>query len=183
MRRSWISPRQCSNTSPSACPTTSMGRLSSSLLVAAASVALAGGAQLPQDRDRAAAAAKRTADRLVVLQREADALAAQERTLLVELRKLEIERQISVEKLTRVEQQRLDTKKKLQDAEARAAALAQIAAAQVPDVEARLVHLYKMGRAGYWRLLLNVDDLQALGRAYRTASTLTEIDRARIQEH
>jgi septal ring factor EnvC (AmiA/AmiB activator) len=40
-----------------------------------------------------------------------------------------------------------------------------------------------MGRAGYWRLLLNVDDLQALGRAYRTASTLTEIDRARVQEY
>ena len=29
-----------------------------------------------------------------------------------------------------------------------------------PDVEARLVQLYKLGRAGYWRLLLDVDDLQ-----------------------
>ena len=62
-----------------------------------------------------------------------------------------------------------------------AADAAQAAAAQLPDVEARLEQLYKMGRAGYWRLLLNVDDLQALGRAYRTASALTAIDRARVQ--
>ena len=36
----------------------------------------------------------------------------------------------------------------------RGGALAQTAATQLPDVEARLVQLYKMGRAGYWRLLL-----------------------------
>jgi septal ring factor EnvC (AmiA/AmiB activator) len=135
------------------------------------------------ERDRAAAAAKRTEDRLRALHREADALAAQERTVLVELRKLEVERQISVEQLNRVERDRAEVQGKLDVAESRAAALAQAAATQLPDVEARLEYLYKMGRAGYWRLLLNVDDLQALGRAYRTASTLTEIDRARVQEY
>src|SRR5262245_3828393 len=137
----------------------------------------------PADRDRAAAAAKRTEERLRGLQKEADALAAQERTVLVELRKLEVERQISVEELARIERERADVQRKLDAAESRAAALAQAAATQLPDVEARLEQLYKMGRAGYWRLLLNVDDLQALGRAYRTASTLTEIDRARVQEY
>jgi len=140
-------------------------------------------APLPQDRDRAAAAAKRTEDRLRALQREADALAAQERTVLVDLRKLEVERQISVEQLARIERDRADVQRKLDAAEARAAALAQTAAAQLPDVEARLAQLYKMGRAGYWRLLLNVDDLQALGRAYRTASVMSEVDRARVREH
>jgi septal ring factor EnvC (AmiA/AmiB activator) len=141
-------------------------------------------AQTPTpDRDRAAAAAKRTEDRLRALQREADALAAQERTVLVDLRKLEVERQISIEQLNRIEREQADVQRKLDAAESRAAALAQAAATQLPDVEARLEHLYKMGRAGYWRLLLNVDDLQALGRAYRTASTLTEIDRARVQEY
>lgn len=141
-------------------------------------------AQAPTaERDRAAAAAKRTEDRLRALRREADALAAQERTVLVELRKLEVERQISVEQLNRVERERSEVQRKLDAAESRAAVLAQAAATQLPDVEARLEHLYKLGRAGYWRLLLNVDDLQALGRAYRTASTLTEIDRARVQEY
>jgi septal ring factor EnvC (AmiA/AmiB activator) len=142
-------------------------------------------AQTPgsSDRDRAAAAAKRTEDRLRGLHREADALAAQERTVLIDLRKLELERQISVEQLARIESDRMDVQHKLDEAESRAATLAQEAAAQLPDVEARLEQLYKMGRAGYWRLLLNVDDLQALGRAYRTASAITEIDRARVREH
>jgi septal ring factor EnvC (AmiA/AmiB activator) len=135
------------------------------------------------DRDRAAAAARRTEERLRGLQREADALAAQERTVLIDLRKLELDRQISVEQLGRVERDRVAVQQKLDEAETRAAMLAQEAAAQLPDVEARLAQLYKMGRAGYWRLLLNVDDLQALGRAYRTASAMTEIDRARVRAH
>jgi septal ring factor EnvC (AmiA/AmiB activator) len=135
------------------------------------------------DRERADAAARRTAERLRTLQREADSLAAQERTLLVDLRKLEVDRQIAVENLGRIERDLKATQGKLDAAEARAAELARAAAEQLPDVEARLVQLYKMGRAGYWRLLLNVEDLQALGRAYRTASALTAIDRARVTEH
>jgi septal ring factor EnvC (AmiA/AmiB activator) len=153
------------------------------LLLAVTIVPLVAQTPAPQERDRAAAAAKRTEDRLRGLQREADALAAQERTVLVELRRLEVERQISVERLTRIERDRADVQRKLDAAEARAATLAQTAAAQLPDVEARLAQLYKMGRAGYWRLLLNVDDLQALQRAYRTASVMSEVDRARVREH
>jgi septal ring factor EnvC (AmiA/AmiB activator) len=147
--------------------------------------ALAGEAQAPapQERDRAAAAAKRAEDRLRTLRKEADALAAQSRTLLADLRRLELERQISVEQLAKVEREREDVERQLDAAEAKAAALAETAAAQLPDIEARLVQLYKMGRAGYWRLLLNVDDLQAIGRAYRTVSTLNAIDRARVNEH
>ena len=155
------------------------------IAVIAVCAAMLTAAQTPQpsDRARADAAAKRTADRLRALQREADALAAQERTLLVELRKLEVDRRIAVENLARVERDLAQTQAALDSAEARAAELARTAEAQLPDVEARLVHLYKMGRAGYWRLLLNADDLQALGRAYRTASTLQAIDRARVNEH
>ena len=52
-----------------------------------------------------------------------------------------------------------------------------------PDIEARLVHLYRLGRAGYWRLLLDVDDLRSLGRVYRTAAAMTHLDRERIQSH
>jgi septal ring factor EnvC (AmiA/AmiB activator) len=155
------------------------------VLLACAVWSLPAGAQAPQpsERDRAGAAARRTADRLRALQREADALATQERTLLVDLRKLEVERQMAVENLSQIGRELADASKQLADSEARAAALARTADAQLPDVEARLVQLYKMGRAGYWRLLLNVDDLRALGRAYRAASTLTAIDRARVAEH
>jgi septal ring factor EnvC (AmiA/AmiB activator) len=137
----------------------------------------------PSDRQRIDAASKRTADRLRALQKEADALVAQERTLLVELRKLEVERQIAVEQSAQIERDHAETQAKLAEAESRAAELGRRAASQLPDVEARLVQLYKLGRAGYWRLLLNAEDLHALGRAYRTASMLNTLDRARITEH
>jgi septal ring factor EnvC (AmiA/AmiB activator) len=40
-----------------------------------------------------------------------------------------------------------------------------------------------MGRAGYWRLLLDMNDVRSMGRAYRTASAMTRIDRDRVQQH
>jgi septal ring factor EnvC (AmiA/AmiB activator) len=166
-------------------PFSSSHRYSARLLAALVLAALPLAAQTPsqQDRDRATAAGKRADERLRSLRKEADTLAAQERTLLADLRRLELERQISVEQLAKVERERGDVERQLNEAEAKAAKLAQSAAQQLPDIEARLVQLYKMGRAGYWRLLLNVDDLQALGRAYRTVSTMNAIDRARVTEH
>src|SRR4051812_35499203 len=55
------------------------------------------------DRPQTEALSKRAAERLAVLQREAEALASQEQTLLVELRKLEVDRQIKAERLAAVE--------------------------------------------------------------------------------
>jgi septal ring factor EnvC (AmiA/AmiB activator) len=123
---------------------------------------------------------QRAADRIRSLQREADALVAQESQLLVELRKLEIERQIKIEELGNIERQQKETSRQLADASARADALRLIADADRPDVEARLVQLYKLGRAGYWRLLLDVEDVRALGRVYRTAAAMTQLDRQRV---
>src|SRR5204862_2127352 len=51
------------------------------------------------DRARTEALARRAAERLQSLQREADRLAAQERTLIGDLRKLELERQVKGEEL------------------------------------------------------------------------------------
>jgi septal ring factor EnvC (AmiA/AmiB activator) len=155
--------------------------------VAAAVAVAAGGlgaaVQDPQPPGRADAAAQRTAERLKALQRESDALAARERTLLVELRALEVKRQQALEQLKKVDADLSATRAALALAEGRADALARQADLQAPDVEARLVNLYKMGRAGYWRLLLNVEDLHGLARAYRAASALQAIDRARVNEH
>jgi murein hydrolase activator len=124
---------------------------------------------------------ERAAERIRQLQREAEALVAQESQLLVELRKMELERQIKVEELASIERQQKETTHQLEDAAARADALQLIAEADRPDVEQRLAQLYKLGRAGYWRLLLDVDDVRSLGRVYRTAAAMTHIDRARIQ--
>src|ERR1051326_335762 len=146
-----------------------------------------------QTTDRAPAAAeasrqaeglsKRAAERLASLHKEAESLAKQEQTLLIELRTLEGQREIKVEELAAVEREAADVDAKLADATARAQALQNTAERQRPDVEDRMVRLYKLGRAGYWRLLLDVASLQELGRAYRTAAALARIDRDRIEEH
>jgi uncharacterized protein YoxC len=51
------------------------------------------------DRARTEALAQRATDRIQVLQKEADRLAAEERTLLGDLRRLEVDRQIKAEEL------------------------------------------------------------------------------------
>jgi septal ring factor EnvC (AmiA/AmiB activator) len=129
------------------------------------------------------ALSKRAAERLAALQKEAESLAKQERTLLVELQTLEVQREIKVEELKAIERQQTDVEAKLADTTARAQALQNNAERQRPEVEERMVRLYKMGRAGYWRLLLDVNSLQEVGRAYRTAAALARIDRDRIEEH
>ena len=136
-----------------------------------------------QDRARRDAASKRAADRIRALQREAEALVKQERSLLAELRKLEIDRELRVEEVGQIERELATTREALTAAETRTKDLQAVAETQRPVVEARLVQLYKMGRAGYWRLLLDTQDVKAIGRAYRTASALTRLDRERVQAH
>jgi septal ring factor EnvC (AmiA/AmiB activator) len=149
-------------------------------------------AQPPPDRPASAegsarqateALARRAAERMASLQREADALATQARSLLVELRKLEIDREMRVEQLAQIQRETAEVQAKLAAAAARAETLQGEATRQLPDVEARMVQLYKLGRAGYWRLLLDVNSLRDVGRAYRTAAALGRIDRDRVSEH
>jgi septal ring factor EnvC (AmiA/AmiB activator) len=133
-----------------------------------------------QDRSRAA---QRAGERIRTLLREADALAAQQSKLLTELRSLDEDRQKKVAEATRIDRELAETQTKLAESTKRAEALRLTAEAQRPDIEARLVQLYKQGRAGYWRMLLAVDDLRSLGRAYRNAAALTAIDRERVETH
>lgn len=135
------------------------------------------------DRSSAEAASQRAAERIRALQRESDELASQERTILVELRKLEVERELKTEQLKTTERDLAATQRKLAATINRAATLKDAADTERPVVEARLVHLYKLGRAGYWRLLLDFDHLQSIGRAYRMASAMNRLDRERVQQH
>ncbi len=135
------------------------------------------------DQPAVDAASKRAADRIRALQKESDSLASEERTLLVELRKLEVDRELKSEELTSAERDLRRTREKVAATSARAAALQNTAETERPDVERRMVQLYKLGRAGYWRLLLDLDNLRSLGRVYRTASALNRLDRERVQQH
>ncbi len=139
-------------------------------------------APVPQDRG-AGDSAKRAAERIRALQRESDELVARERTLLVELRKLEVDRQLRGEELAKYEREATETERRLALTATRLEQLKRTAEQQRPDVEARLVQLYKLGSGGYWKLLLDVDDLRSLGRAYRTASAMTTLDKQRVLQH
>lgn len=126
---------------------------------------------------------RRAAERIAALERESETLASHEQTLLTELRKLEVTREIKAQQLAQVQTERATVQTQIQAAALRARDLQAEADRQRPDVDARLVQLYKMGRAGYWRLLLDVDNLREVARAYRTAAALGRIDRDRIAEH
>lgn len=136
-----------------------------------------------EDRARREAASKRAAERIRALQKEADALVTRERSLLAELRKLEIDRELRIEEVGQIEREMAETREALAESRRRATELQATAASQRPEIEARLVQLYKMGPAGYWRLLLDTKDVRAIGRAYRTAAALTRIHRERVRAH
>lgn len=139
-------------------------------------------AQGPGAQDRARSA-QRAGERIRELVREADALAAQQSKLLVEVDSLDKDRRAKAADLQRIERELGEAQKKLEESSSRAATLRLQAESQRPDAEARLVQLYKLGRAGHWRMLLDVDDLRLMGRAYRNAAAMTAIDRARIEAH
>lgn len=149
------------------------------LLLAAA---LAAGGR-PQDPSSAEAMAARAAARIKDLQREADSLASRERTLLEEIRKLEVERDLRAEEYTAstLDLQRIE--RELDDTALRIAGLERAAESQLPDLAARMVELYKVGNGGYLRMLMSVDDLRDMGRAYRFVSGLQGLDRRRVAEH
>ncbi len=130
----------------------------------------------------AVAVAQQVPDRLTALQREADALARQERTLLTELRQVEVERDLQTEQLKRAETELAGVTAQRTAAAERIAALEKRIASETPGLSARLVDLYKLGRPGYLRLLFDMDGLQAATRGYRTVTALVDADRRRVAE-
>ena len=146
------------------------------------SVALAAQTPAP-DRARTEALARRAGDRLVALQREADRLAADERSLLNDLRALEVERQIKTEELKQAEAEVASIQADLDETTAKVAALQATEEAARPELRSRLVEIYKLGQARYARLLLSTPDLRRIGQASRTVAALAQLDRDRIARH
>ena len=145
--------------------------------------AIAGLLAQQADRPRTEALARRASERLQALQREADQLASEEKTLLNELRRLEVDRQIKTESLNRATAETRDVASELASTSARIAELEQQDLAERPDVRARFIEMYKLGRARYLRLLLSTSDLRRLGRASRLVAALARLDRERVAAH
>src|SRR6516164_181506 len=101
------------------------------------------------DRVHTETLARRATERLRTLQQEADALASQERTLLGDLRKLEIDTQRTRD----LERQESSGR---------------------PELRNRLIDIYKMGQGRYLRMLLSTTDLRQVGHAARTLSVLAK---------
>jgi septal ring factor EnvC (AmiA/AmiB activator) len=135
------------------------------------------------DRARTESQARRASERLVALQREADALARQQRSLLGDLRRLEVERDLRIEQLRDIDADARTVSLELGNTGNQIAELEEQTAASRPIIEARMVELYKLGGAGYVRLLFGVSDLREVGRAYRMVAAVAAIDRRRADEH
>jgi len=126
------------------------------------------------------AAAQPPTDRLQALQREADRLAADERTLLGDVRKLEVERQLRATQVKQIDADMASVQMELDATAERLAALDHLAHAAQPELRARLVEIYKLGGPRYARLLLATADVRRIGQAARTVGALAEIDRQRV---
>jgi septal ring factor EnvC (AmiA/AmiB activator) len=135
------------------------------------------------DRGRPEALAQRVNERMRALQQEAERLATQARTLLGDLRALEVERDLQAERQKEAEAAAAAAQAALQQATDRLAALEQERVAQLPDLEAQLVDIYKRGRGGYARLLLEAESVRDLRRTARAVSALVRINEQRVAEH
>jgi septal ring factor EnvC (AmiA/AmiB activator) len=149
--------------------------------VLAAAALVAGAGQPPQTE--ATEKSRRAEERLRALQQEADALATEERTLVNELRRLQVQRTLQATKLRAAEADQARVQAELADTTRHIVLLEEERDAQVPILRARLVELYKLGSGGYMRLLLGVRNVRDAGRAYRMVSALAALDRERARAH
>ena len=165
-----------------------MSRLTISAVFCIAAAAAGGPAPAGQQPPPAQRAwveemARRATDRVRTLQREADELAAHELTVLAELRRLEVERQQKAEDLNRITREARAVTRELDDMQQQVEALNEAAARQQPDIADRLAALYRLGVPRYGRLLVAVDDVRLIGRAYRTVSAMAEMSRRQIESY
>lgn len=126
---------------------------------------------------------ERAAERLRSLRQEADKLAGDAKTVLNSLRVLEIERQMKAEELRNIEQRSQGISAQLATVEEQIAKLEQDDSAQRPELEKRLVELYKLGQGQHWRMMLSVSDLRDLRQAARMVGMLASHDRDLVTDY
>jgi septal ring factor EnvC (AmiA/AmiB activator) len=132
------------------------------------------------DRTRTEALARRAAERLRALQKEADALATQEGTLLGDLRKLEVDRQVKAEELQQIAADSTQVATELASNAQRTRDLEHQESSGRPELSNRLVDIYKLGQGRYLRLLLSTTDMRQVGQAARLLSALAKLDHDRV---
>jgi septal ring factor EnvC (AmiA/AmiB activator) len=122
-------------------------------------------------------------ERIRALQKESSELARQSETLVGELRKLEIERDLRVYEATQAQAASAEAQQALERATMRLAALEQQRVAQLPDLRKQLVDIYKRGGTGYTRLFARAAGLRDFARTMRAVAALAAINERRVAEH
>jgi septal ring factor EnvC (AmiA/AmiB activator) len=123
------------------------------------------------------------AERMRALEREAAQLAGQAKTLLGELRTFEIERDLRRAEAREAERALAQAREALAKTAERMTTLERQRVAQLPNLKAQLVDVYKNGRSGYARVLFDADGLRGLARATRAVTAIAAINERRIEEH
>jgi murein hydrolase activator len=127
--------------------------------------------------------ARRVDDRLRALQRENVQLANQATTLLGDLRKLEIQRDLLLQEWKQAEASAAEAQQALVHSGDRLAALELERTARLPDLRAQLVDVYKRGRSGYARLIFGAADLRDFARTTRVVAALSSINQRRLADY
>ncbi len=151
-------------------------------LVLLLSVAASSGAQ-QDDRARTEALARTTSERLKALNQEADRLASEARTLLGDLRRLELERQIKDEEFRQARSDEERAAAELTTLNQELLRLESEEQADLPGLRARLTELYKLGQGGYLRLFLSTAEVRSIGQTSRMVAAIARRDRDRIAVH
>lgn len=156
--------------------------MKSVVLLAALLLAAPAIAQQP-DQARTEALAARAAERLRILHEEADRLTSEERTLLGDLRRLELQRQIKEAEFKRADDELKEATGALDKVNAEVTHLEERDRAERPALQARLTELYKLGEARYMRLLLSLSDPRQVVQGTRMVSVLAKSDHDRLEAH
>ena len=123
------------------------------------------------------------AARLAELQKEAERLARDEKTILNDLRRLQIDREMKAAELDARTLALEETAAAVTALEQKQAALAEAIARQEPLVRARVVELYKRGRASDLRRLVDAASARDAMRAWRQMAAASSRDASRFAEH
>jgi murein hydrolase activator len=147
------------------------------VLVAVVSAAQEPGGTAPDAQSR------RVAERIRALQREAERLAGESRSLLNDVRKLEVERDMRAGLAQQAADASAQAERELRQTTDTLSRLELQRVAQLPDMKAQLVDVYKRGRSGYARLLFSARNLREFARATRAVSSLTTLNEQRLAQH
>jgi septal ring factor EnvC (AmiA/AmiB activator) len=142
-------------------------------LIAVVTLIAATGALALRARAQATPAANpRVTERLAALEREAASLAKRSRTLIGEVRKLEVERDLRVEQARQAENAARAAREAIDEVRRKLQALEAQRTEGLPALREQFVDLYKRGRRGELALLLSANGLREFARASRAAEAL-----------